>query len=196
MGPFGPVIRLATLSALSMPVLAARCPRDAADATYYGPLVAGRDVCMVGAMVPLIHRLLDFGPRSLTVADRKHETLTEVRGCTVIDEAAIPEALAACQTALFTGATIPNGSLPRLLDQVGPGAAVAVIGPTAGFVPEPLFERGVVLVGTTIVTDGARALDIVAEGGGMYPLFDCSMRKINLVNDGLWRRLGLTAVAA
>lgn len=190
-GPFGPVIRLATLSALSVPLLAARCPRDAADATTYGPLVAGRDVCMVGAMVPLIHRLLDFGPRSLVVADRKHETLAEVRGCTVIGEEAIPGALAACQTAILTGAAIPNGSLPELLGHVSPETAVAVVGPTAGFVPEPLFDRGVVMVGTTIVTDAVRALDIVAEGGGMYPMFDCSMRKINLVNDGLWRRLGL-----
>jgi uncharacterized protein len=191
-GPFGPVIRLAVLNALSVPVLSAlslESPSD--DDLIFRPLTAGRRGCMGGAMIPFIEHLLQFSPAALVVADRKHETLAEARGCTVIDEAAVPEALATSQTVIFTGATIPNGSLSGLLESVSPKAAVAVIGPTAGFVPEPLFARGVALVGTTIVTDADRALDILSEGGGMYPMFDCCMRKINLPHFERLRQLGL-----
>lgn len=191
-GPFGPAIRLAVLSALSMPVLAVRSlesPPD--DDVFMRPLVAGRRVCMVGAIIPYIEHLQQFAPAELLVADHKHETLAEARGCTVIGDADIPEALAACETAILTGAAIPNGTLTDLLDAVSPNAAVAVIGPTAGFVPEPLFDRGVSLVGTTLVTDSDRALDILSEGGGMYPMFDCCIRKINLPNFERLRQLGL-----
>lgn len=182
-GPFAPVVRLAALNALSVPVLE-NLARDGGEGEAFAPLVAGRRVCMVGAMVPLIKRLLRLGPAALTVADRKAETLAEVAGCSVVDLDRLDEALAACQTAVLTGASIANDSLPRLLAAVSPGAAVAVAGPTAGFVPDPLFERGVTLVATTVVTDADEALDILAEGGGLYPLFGRCLRKVNLLRPG------------
>ncbi|MEA5088256.1 Rossmann-like domain-containing protein [Solidesulfovibrio sp.] len=186
-GPFAPVVRLAALNALSVPVLE-RLARDGSagdgEGEAFAPLVAGRRVCMVGAMVPLIKRLLRLGPAALTVADRKAETLAEVAGCSIVDVARLDEALAACQTAVFTGASIANDSLPRLLAAVSPGAAVAVAGPTAGFVPDPRFDRGVTLVATTVVTDADEALDILAEGGGLYPLFGRCLRKVNLLRPG------------
>jgi len=191
-GPFGPAIRLAVLSALSMPVLAARAMESPlADEAIYRPLVAGRRVCMVGAIVPFIDYLLQFGPAELVVADHKHETLVEARGCTTIADECVSEALAACDTAILTGATIPNGTLPGLLEAVAADAVVSVIGPTAGILPEPLFDRGVSVVGTTLVTDVDQALDILSEGGGMYPMFDYCMRKINLPNFERLRRLGV-----
>ena len=196
-GPFAPVIRLATLNALSVPVLAERSrggPAD--DFAALRPLAVGRRVCMVGAMVPLIERLRECGPTELLVADRKHETLREVEGATVIALDDLPAALATCQTAILTGATIPNGSIAGLLDALSPGAAVAVVGPTAGFVPDPLFSRGVAQIGTTIVTDADRMLDILAEGGGMYHLFDGCLRKITLSNAARLRQLGLDTARA
>ena len=122
---------------------------------------------MVGAIVPFIDYLLQFGPAELVVADHKHETLVEARGCTTIADECVSEALAACDTAILTGATIPNGTLPGLLEAVAADAVVSVIGPTAGILPEPLFDRGVSVVGTTLVTDVDQALDILSEGGGM-----------------------------
>lgn len=192
-GPFSRIIRLATLNALSVPRIEERAqgvPSD--EGELFRSLVAGRRVCMVGAMIPLIKRLLPLGPAGLDVADRKDATLAEVSGATVVELSALPDALARCQTAIITGAAIANGSLTELLDQVAPEAAVAVVGPTAGFVPEPLFDRGVALVATTIVTDADRAVDILAEGGGMYHLFQECLAKVNLLNTARLDRLGLT----
>ena len=72
-------------------------------------------------------------------------------------------------------------------------AAIAVVGPTAGFVPEPLFRRNVAMVGTVVVTDSDQALEILAEGGGAYQLFGSCVRKINLLNTERLQHLGLTA---
>lgn len=193
MGPFTPILRLATLNALSAPLLIERSPDGGDDErTVFQPLVRGRRVCMVGAMIPLLKRLRELGWAEMLVADRKQETLAEVEpGCTVIALERLPEALASCQTAILTGATIPNGSLSDLLDAMAPDTAVAVVGPTAGFVPDPLFGRNVALVGTTVVTDADRTLDILAEGGGMYHLFDGCLRKVTLPNIERMRQLGL-----
>lgn len=194
-GPFTPVIRLATLNALSVPVLEERALDVDDELSALGPLVSGRRVCMVGAMVPLIRRLDALGLAELLVADRKADTLAEATGCacTPVELDRLDDALASCQTAIFTGASVANGSLPELLAAVSPEAAVAVMGPTAGFVPDPLFDRGVALIATTIVTDADAALDVLAEGGGLYPLFGHSLRKINLINPSRMRRFGWPA---
>ena len=101
------------------------------------------------------------------------------------------ETLARCETAVFTGAAIANGSMEQLISFVPADAAMAVVGPTAGFVPEPLFLRNAAMVGTVVVTDIDQALEILAEGGGGYRLFGTCMRKINLLNVQRLRQLGL-----
>jgi uncharacterized protein (DUF4213/DUF364 family) len=196
-GPFSPVIRLATLNALSVPLLTERAVgTQGDDLAAYRPFFAGRRICMVGAIVPLIKQLRAFGPAEVLVADRKSETLAEAKGATPIALERLPEALRSCQTAIFTGATIPNGSLSGLLDLLSPQAVAVIVGPTAGFVPEPLFRRQVALVATTIVTDADRALDVLAEGGGMYQLFEGCAQKIKLPNHDRMRRLGFQALLA
>lgn len=196
-GPFAPIVRLATLNALSAPVLAESPVLASSDeTTLFSPLVAGRRVCMVGAMIPLIKRLEPLGWSAMLVADRKQETLRQVTGALPIALEDLPAALATCQTLICTGATIPNGSLDDLLGHLSPQTAVVVVGPTAGFVPVPLFSRGVALVSTTLVTDAERALDIVAEGGGMYHLFSGCLGKINVPNVARMRQLGLQAAWA
>ena len=191
-GPFSPVIRLATLNALSVPILDALSrglPSN--DAVVYRPLVEGRRVCMVGAMIPLIDRLFEMAPSEVLVADKKYETLAEVKMATIVPLDRLAETLASCDTAILTGATIPNGSITGLLDMMSPRTAAVVTGPTGGFVPDPLFGRGVALIGTTIVTDADRTVDILSEGGGMYHLFDGCLRKISLPNTARLRELGL-----
>jgi len=191
-GPFSPVIRLATLNALSVPLLEERSrglPSD--DVSVYRSLVSGRRVCMVGAMVPLIKHLSTLAPAALLVIDKKYETLDEVKRGTVVPLDRLSETLASCETAILTGATIPNGSITGLLEMMSPQAAVVVTGPTAGFVPEPLFGRGVALIGTTVVTNADRTVDILSEGGGMYRLFDDCLRKISLPNTARLQELGL-----
>jgi len=194
-GPFAHVIRLATLNALSVPFFeAGRYTVDSSgDVSGIRSLFRGRRVCMVGAIIPLLKRLQELGPAEVTIIDRKKETRQEAEagyGMFVPVERTA-ETLARCETAVFTGAAIANGSIEQLIGFAPADAAMAVVGPTAGFVPEPLFRRNAAMVGTVAVTDIDLALDVLGEGGGGYRLFGTCMRKINLLNTERFRRLGL-----
>ena len=193
--PFAGIIRLATMNALSASLFETGryCLEGGDDLSAMETIFRGRRICMVGAIIPLLKRLRDLHPADVTIIDHKKETKVEAAagyGIFVPPEQTA-EALAGCDTAVFTGATIANGSIQKLIDLVPEDAAIAVVGPTAGFVPEPLFRRNVALVGTAMVTDSDRALELLAEGGGGYRLFAGCMRKINLLNVPRLSQLGL-----
>ncbi len=193
--PFSGVIRLATLNALSAPLFASDryCLDGGDDLSTMDLLFRGRRVCMVGAIIPLLKRLKHLQPAEVRIIDRKKETEEEAEAGygTFVAPEETARALNECETAIFTGATVANGSIRDLLALTPAKAAVAVVGPSAGFVPDPLFARKVALVGTSMITDIDRALDLLAEGGGGYRLFDGCVRKINLLNLPLLQRLGL-----
>lgn len=198
--PFAQIIRIATLNALSAPLFEQkRCPHQPdADLAAMTALFRGRKVCMVGAIIPLLRRLRQMtlnrtGPIEVTIIDRKRATQEEAQkayGVFLLPEQT-GAALARCETAIFTGAALANGSMQALINQVPATAAIAVVGPTAGFIPEPLFRRGVAMIGTAVVTDSDRALALLAEGGGGIRLFDGCIRKINLLNHQRLQQLGL-----
>jgi uncharacterized protein (DUF4213/DUF364 family) len=194
--PFAEVIRLATLNALSASLFAGSryCLDGGDDLSTMDALFIRRRVCMVGAIIPLLKRLRELDPAEVVVIDRKKETQAEAQAGYGIfaPPEQTAERLARCQTAVFTGAAVANGSIEELIDLVPPEAAIAVVGPSAGFVPEPLFRRRVALVGTAMVTDSDRALDLLAEGGGGYRLFAGCVRKLNLLNVPRLQQLGLT----
>jgi len=194
-GPFAGVIRLATLNALSVPFFEdGRYIIDTSgDTTEITSLFNKRRVCMVGAMIPLLKRLKELETTEVVIIDRKQETQAEAEagyGTFVLPEHTT-EVIARCETAVFTGASIANGTIEQLIGLVPENVAIAVVGPTAGFVPEPLFRRNVAMVGTVVVTDSDQALEILAEGGGGYRLFGSCVRKINLLNVERFQQLGL-----
>lgn len=196
-GPFAGVIRLATLNALSVPFFTEEhySVDTSGDLSCISSLFTNRHVCMVGAIIPLLKRLKELGAARVDIIDRKKETQAEAKAGygTFVPPERTAEALSCCETAVFTGASIANGTIEHLISLVPKDAAIAVVGPTAGFVPEPLFRRNVAMVGTVVVTDSDQALEILAEGGGAYQLFGSCIRKINLLNTDRLQRLGLNS---
>ena len=194
-GPFSQIIRLATLNALSVPFFkdGRYNVRDQSDLSDTNVLFHKRRVCMVGAIIPLLKRLKELEPEEVLIIDRKEATQEEAEAGygTFISPKYTAESLAYCETAVFTGAAIANGSIQELIGYVPSNAAIAVVGPTAGFISEPLFRRNVALIGTVAVTDSDLALDILAEGGGGYRLFGSCVRKINIINTSRMKYLGL-----
>ncbi len=71
--------------------------------------------------------------------------------------------LGKCNKILCTSTTILNNSLDEILAHCSPDAFVSIIGPTAGYFPDPLFARGVDVVGGRIVKNGAQFLQLLAE---------------------------------
>jgi uncharacterized protein len=183
-GPFSDIIRLATLNALSVPFLINNRHIDNTvdDVTDYPQFFVEKKICMVGAIIPTLRRLKELGIRNVTIIDRKEATRAESDFGNFIPIEKTAEALASCDTAIFTGASIANGTIEYLIRCASKNATIIVVGPTAGFIPEPLFRRRVSIIGTVAVTDSDLALELLSEGAGAYQLFKRCLRKIILIN--------------
>lgn len=184
--PLAHVIRLATLNALSVPFMLGQryLADECGDLSDYPVLFEGRRVCLVGAIIPLLKKIRHL-PSRIDVIDRKQATEAEAEGLRFVSPEKVAEVLGHCETAIFTGAAVANGSILELIELVPGDAAIAVVGPSAGFIPDPLFARGVALVGTSVVSDIDEALEILSEGGGAYQLFGSCVHKINLINKNI-----------
>ncbi|MEW8268207.1 MAG: DUF364 domain-containing protein [Candidatus Thiodiazotropha sp.] len=109
-------------------------------------------VGMVGFFPPLVERLRERGVR-LSVLEKRAEFLQQGDRFRVTLD---PRVLAECNKILCTAATLLNDSLDEILAHCGHAQRVAVIGPTAGCLPDPLFNRGVDAVGGSRVAAAER----------------------------------------
>jgi uncharacterized protein len=183
-GPFSDIIRLATLNALSAPFLIdnRHIANAVDDITDYPQFFVDKKICMVGAIIPTLKRLRELGIRNITIIDRKEAAKAESDFGNFVPIEKMAEALAACDTAIFPGASIANGTIEHLIRCASKNATIIVVGPTAGFIPEPLFRRRVAIIGTVAVNNSDLALDLLSEGGAAHQLFKQCLRKIILIN--------------
>ena len=106
-------------------------------------------VGMIGFFPPLVARLRKQGI-DLTVIELKKELARQEPGLRVTLD---PEALQGSTHILGTSTMLLNDSLDRMLAHCEQADQVAIIGPSAGFLPDPLFARGVHTVGGHQVVD-------------------------------------------
>ncbi|WP_027360213.1 DUF364 domain-containing protein [Desulforegula conservatrix] len=191
--PFANVVRLALINALSVPLMREYLATgsNGLDLTEFSDFFVDRKICMVGAIMPILKKLDKITAAGIRIVERKTDSIPKNRKMLLVHPENTAEALGWCDTAVITGASIANGSFEYLVSKVKPDAAIAVVGPTAGFIPLPLFRRRVAIVSTVTVTDGDMALDILAEGGGAYQLFGKCVKKINLLNRDRMFELGM-----
>ena len=194
--PFSFAIRLAALNALSQPLFEQNRYRmdTSGDLSGIPVFFKNRRICMVGAVIPLLNRLKRLKTREVVIIDRKKKmTQADLKSMNAVFARSedVAECLARCDTAVLTAAAVANGTMDNLISMVPEHTAIAVVGPTAGFIPNSLFRRKVAMVGTSMVTDCDGALEIMAEGGGGYRLFRSCVRKINLLNTSRLKELGL-----
>jgi uncharacterized protein len=140
---------------------------------------------MIGFFPPLVRRIDEAGGR-LTVVEmnaemvaRQQERFPQVR--ITLDRAE----LAPCNTVVGTSTMLLNGSLDQMLAAAPNAARFAVIGPSAGLWPDPLFERGVTLLGGTQVVDGQAFAEAMAAGQS----WSSASRKFAIAREGWpgWR---------
>jgi uncharacterized protein (DUF4213/DUF364 family) len=84
----------------------------------------------------------------------------------ILPDTACEELLPRADIIVITGSAIANGTIGRLLQLSENARTVGVVGPSASIIPDPLFKRGVDVMGGVIVTNPDRVMQIVAEGGG------------------------------
>jgi uncharacterized protein (DUF4213/DUF364 family) len=159
--PVREMIGLATINAMCQHVMKATgfpvdCATDSLGLLAVSP---GDKVGMVGLFSGLIKPIREAGADLVIIEKnrrlmRKYPDLpitpdtTELRGCNKI---------------LSTSTTVLNRSLDEILEQKSPEAFVSIVGPTAGYFPDPLFACGVDVVGGRVVDNGEMFLQLLAD---------------------------------
>ena len=120
----------------------------------------GDRVGMVGLFYGLVKRIKE-ADAELVVLEKNDQLLQQYPDLPLTR--AVAE-LRRCNKILCTSTAILNNSLDEILAHTAPDAFVSIIGPTAGYFPDPLFARGVDVVGGRVVTDSEAFLQSITEG--------------------------------
>lgn len=144
-------LALAAINAIGQHVLRlARCPLDCHTNSIADiDPQPGDHIGMVGYFPPLVERLRAQGI-PLTVIELKAELVQREGAFEVTLD---PGALNRCNKILCTSTVLLNDSIDRMLEHSRHAERLAIIGPSAGFLPDPLFARGVHTVGGNQVVD-------------------------------------------
>jgi uncharacterized protein (DUF4213/DUF364 family) len=111
--------------------------------------VAADHIGMIGLFPPLVGSIVNAGAK-LTVAELRADLAGERDGYRVTTDR---NELATCNKVIATSTLLLNDSLDTMLAACSHARSFALIGPGAGCLPDPLFARGVTLVGGTWITD-------------------------------------------
>ena len=104
---------------------------------------------MIGLFPPLVKSIVKAGAR-LTVVELRADLAGEREGYRVTLDR---NELASCNKVISTSTLLLNDSLDAMLAACSQARSFALIGPGAGCLPDPLFARGVTLLGGTWITD-------------------------------------------
>lgn len=110
---------------------------------------AGERIGMIGLFRPLLGRILQSGA-ALTVVELKAELAATSDGYRVTLDA---NELADCCKVVSTSTLLLNDTLDRMLDRCRNARWFAMVGPSAGCLPDALFARGVTLLGGSWIQD-------------------------------------------
>lgn len=156
------VVAFAALHALSacLRERAGYRPEEAADSVGLLDPRPGDHVGMIGLFPSLVQQVLGAGAR-LTVVELKAHLAGERDGYRVTLD---PGELRACDKVLSTSTILLNDTADRMLACCTGARTLAVVGPGAGIMPDPLFTRGVTLMGGTRVVDAAAFRDALLSG--------------------------------
>ncbi|WP_416838153.1 Rossmann-like domain-containing protein [Haloferax sp. DFSO52] len=103
---------------------------------------------------------------------------------TTYRQADASKALVDAEVLFVTGSAILYGGVERYLDAAPATATVVVVGATASFLPEVLFDAGVDVVAGASVVDVDRAREAIRAGGCGTDLHDAGVQKVYAVRDG------------
>jgi len=160
--PLKEMISLAAINAICQHVMSETdfAVDDATDSLGLLSVSPGDRVGMVGLFLGLIKTIKKAGAE-LVVIEKNDQLIQKFPHLPITRDAT---KLSTCNKILCTSTTILNNSLDEILTHCSPDAFISIIGPTAGYFPDPLFARGVDVVGGRVIKNGAQFLQLLAEG--------------------------------
>lgn len=122
---------------------------DANNSFCLSDVKSGDKVGMIGFFPPLVKRLRGLGV-NLTVIELRRELEREHPGLLVTTDR---RKLAPCEKILCTSTTLLNQTLPDMIATAENAQEFALLGPSAGCPPEPLFALGVNTLASAQIAD-------------------------------------------
>jgi uncharacterized protein (DUF4213/DUF364 family) len=170
--PLKVAVGIATLNALSallmeengLPGYQRLLGADALDVVEIHP---DDRVGLVGAFVPFIKKLKGT-VKQLRVVEKNPQALKGDEMAFYRPAEGAEEVLKQADVVVISGSAIVHHSLEQLLGFCRVARQVIVAGPTASMYPDPLFGRGVTVLGGIAVHDADELLRVVGEGGSGY----------------------------
>jgi len=145
--------------------------RDRADAQDYIKIPPESSVAIFGAIIPILRMLKKRGG-TWWIIEKDPQTLKDDELPHYVPWGQSEKIIKKADVLVITGVSLLNSSLDPILSLARAGVEIAVLGPTASMVPEPLFRRGVRVVGGVWVKRPDELLNVLASGGSGYHLFD------------------------
>ena len=160
--PLEEAIAFGVLNALSQHLLASTnfTLDQATDPLGQLHMESAEHIGMVGFFPPLVKMLAGTSKR-LTILEKDPKFLSRTGAFEMSEDVA---ALQSCDRVLITGSTLINNTLDEVLAHCASAAQTALIGPTASCLPDPLFARGIDVVGSTMVTNPKRLKGLLEAG--------------------------------
>ena len=124
-------------------------PDDSSDSIGHLNPQPGEHIGMIGKFPPLLGRIIKSGAR-LTIVELKPHLVGEHDDYRVTLDA---EELSDCAKVVSTSTLLLNDTLDRMIACCRNARWFALVGPSAGCLPDGLFARGVTLVGGTWIND-------------------------------------------
>ena len=141
-------------------------------------------VVMVGAFPPFIKRIQE-ATRKLFVIEKNPRAVGKGEDIEIEPEARLQELIPKADILIITGVTLVNHTLEPILGLAGNARDIVVVGPTASCYPEPLFKRGVTVLGGVRITDAPKMIHLIGEAGSGYDFFEQCAQKIVIRNESL-----------
>ena len=138
-------------------------PEDAQDSMGILDIAAADHVGMVGYFPSLVKRLRNNGIR-LTVIEKKTQFHKRQDNFLV---SADPQELEGCNKVMITASTLLNNSIDEVLEYSRGAQKRVMIGPTAGFFPDPLFARGISAIGGSEIRSAQQARQRLSANQGL-----------------------------
>ncbi|MCP5283301.1 MAG: hypothetical protein H6933_00220 [Burkholderiaceae bacterium] len=120
----------------------------------------GETIGMVGHFTPLLPRLRAAGAK-VVILELRADLVGERDGVRVTLD---PAELRSCRKVLATGTLLLNHTLEPVLAQCVHADRLVLVGPSVGGPPDPLFARGITLLGGSWVEEPLRFLDTLRAG--------------------------------
>ena len=156
---------LAAISAITQSVFrqSQYVPDKAGDSLGELDLVSGDHLGMIGYFPSLLRQLKKRGIKTTVIERKEHLQHSEGEIRVTMDI----EKLASCNKVLITASTLLNDSLDEVLSYCGEAEKIVMVGPTAGFFPDPLFDRNISVIGGAVLTDVSTAIERLRDEQGL-----------------------------